>query len=222
MFPKKRKPKSNKPISKQILDVNKKHLTISKEQLTVNKEQRELQKKQVNESLTKKELRFWNASNVIIATLSIIVIILLGTRISDILRHNDSVPIEPSIHIQVTPYEVMENQKGNLKFIFNFTNDGKYNLSQFEIYSIDFYRIEKGEPVFLRNVIDRFNHRIDCYGLKDYSYPPKFTVGETCTVTVDFWDCQTCFDDKDKTPQFFIYMKSNPLIKNEVVNLSIY
>lgn len=127
------------------------------------------------------------------------------------------------ISVAVSPDEIKLNEGGNIPFTFTFKNIGKENISDFDVYEINLYRLEKGKPTYLSQLYHYWNKN-ELYCSKSYSTGRQinFGVGDTCTIKTKIYGCGNCFDDKDKIPQIYVYFKSVPLLENKIVNLSIY
>ena len=179
-------------------------------------EHRDISKEHKDNSMGKKEQRFW-----------IIITIIVGLGISGViivflynLINNDN--SNSSIKIDVYPNKIKLNEGRDIDFNINFTNIGKENLSNFNIFKISLYRIEDGKPVYQKEILSLSdNKNVWCDNFGSY-YGYQLNVGKKCYSKFKLYSCPNCFDDKDKIPQLYIYIESSPPIENQIFNLSIY
>lgn len=190
--------------------------------LKLLKELIKINKRHVNESPSKLETRFWNVAYLVVGVLALIGI---GTVANAVLSLSIPVQTTPeyAIKVEVSPTEIMLNEKGDKVFTFTFTNVGRKNISKFNIYKIRIYRLENGEYNF-KNELSAFNERelyLSCGGYA--STAVSLPVGKSCIIEdAKMSGCPTCFDDKDKPVFFFIDIHSIPPTGNQIVNLRIY
>lgn len=212
--------KQKRKTEEELLDVSKEHLKVSKRHLEVSSEHKDIGRKQLETSMPRNEQRLWQ----IIAIL-VMIIIGGGIYIRLGLGKEKIISKEYDVKVEVAPNEIRLNDKKDRDFIFTFTNTGTKNITDFDVTDILLYRIEKGVPTYLYPLYsDNQGSRISCgnynLGLTKVALP----VNSKCMLGAKLRgiECERCFDDKDKRPQFFIYIKSVPLIENEVLNLTIY
>jgi len=189
-------------------------LRVLKDMLGVNKEHKNISKEIKKDSMKKNEQRFWYI-------FTIVIMILIGGGI--ILSLSSKEISNNVLKIDVSPGKIKLNEKRDINFKVNFTNVGGQNISGFDIFKVDLYRIEDGKRIYHRQIIipgDNRNYKLNCH----YFYPNEreLSVGKTCTAEFKMYACSECFDDKDKQVQLLIYLDSVPPIKNRIVNLSIY
>lgn len=204
----------------ELLKVSKEHLEVSKRHLEVSKEHRDIGKEQLKTSMPKKEQRLWQ-----IIVILVMIIIGGGIYIKLGIGNNKAIPNEYDVKVEVSPNEIRLNDKQDKEFTFTFTNIGTKNLTSFEVTDIILYRLEKGTPTYLYPAYsNRDGSKLECHdynlGLNKVALP----VGNKCTLTVKMWGmgCERCFDDKDKTPQFYVYFQALPFVEDKIVNLTIY
>ncbi len=127
------------------------------------------------------------------------------------------------ISVLVSPTEIKLNEEGNIPLTFTFRNTGKENISDFDVSEINLYRLEKGKPVQLYQMYYPGNkNELFCSNSYSYGRQSNFVVDDVCTIKTKIYACKSCFDDKDKVPQIYVYFKSVPPLENKVINLSIY
>ena len=205
--------------NEELLEVSKKHLQVSQKHLEISKEHKNIGEEQLNTSMSKNEQRLWQVIVILVA-------IIIGGGIYIRLGGEDDKYFQKDydVKVEVSPNEIRLNDRQDKEFTFTFTNIGSKNITSFEVNSIRLYRLEKGKPTYL--------YPIYSYGDgSKFSCPSSFgsnrvelQVGTKCTLTTRMYgmSCERCFDDKEKTPQFYIYFQTLPLTENKIVNLTIY
>lgn len=209
-------------ISKRQLYVQKQHLKVSKEHKNISKQNCNLIQRFVNGTMTKTEQRLWYSITILI---TLLVGLIGGAIFFKLPFSNNNKTLDYDIDVQVNPSKIILNQNGYIFFTFTITNTGNKNISNFMVSRIDLYRkIEKDKNIYLQNMIDISYGVTDCYGL-EYSQSSSggnLPVGKSCNINAKLLSYSQYFDDKNKTPQFYIYFTSNPPISNKIVNLTIY
>jgi len=203
-------------MNKDEQNTLKKILDYLKNILKVNTEHKEISKEQTKKSISKNEQRIWYI-------ITIIVMISLGIGVISKLPNNKS--INENLKIDVLPEKIILNEKGDINFEIKFTNTGKINITDFNVLQMDLYRIENNRSLFKRQIIAPFyntGYTLSCTKQDWYGYQGLLPPSESCTIKTKMNACPECFDDKDKQVQLFIYFKSVPPIKNEIVNIPIY
>ena len=209
-----------KKVGEELLKVSKEHLKVSKKHLEVSSEHKDIGRKQLETSMPRNEQRLWQ-----VIVILVMIIVGGGIYIKLGLGKEKTIPKEYDVKVDVSPNEIKLNDKQNKEFTFAFTNIGMKNMSKFEVTDIILYRLEKGQPEYLHPLYSNSQgSKLECrnynLGLSKVALP----VGSKCTLTVKMYgiSCERCFDDKDKTPQLYIYFQTLPLIENRIVNLTIY
>lgn len=201
------------------LKVQKKLLNVAEKHLSIGAEHKDISKKQLNESLSKNEQRFWWIC-------SIVALFIVSGAVIHFLTINHNAIKNYEVSVTVSPNKVLLNEKNDINFKFAFTNNGLKNISDISVLGLYVYRIEDGKPVFKYELISPLNnHPIpSCNSNSWYGNDNTLPVGKSCTIDVKMTGLAytTFFDDKDKQVQFYIYVKSTPPIENKIVNLTIY
>jgi len=184
--------------------------------IRINRSHKEIGEKQLRQSMTKVEQRRWTILQVVI-----IVIFGSGILISLTSFEGDEQIPDYALDIKVNPNQVMLNEEGSKEFEFIFTNIGRKNITDFRILDLSLYRKEGNEYRFCSNIIDPFDGMV--YMGCDVGYSgDELPVGKSCVLKKEMRLNSKCLDDKEKSLQFFITIKSKPPIDNKIVNLTIY
>lgn len=199
-------------MDKKEVNIFEKMLEGIKRLVNIGEKHKEISEKTYNKSLSKREQRIWYS-------VTIIVMIILGTGIIINLAKDS----ENMLEVSVSPNKIILNHEGNIDFEIKFTNTGKENLENFDVFGIDLYRKEAENLTYKSQIVSRYDS-----GRRDYSISctgrsnNDLVVGKSCTVKAEMSFCQNCFDDKDKEIYLFIYIKSSPPTENQIVNIPIY
>lgn len=184
--------------------------------ININKEHKEIGEKQLKQSMTLFEQRFWTI-------MQIVLIIGIGSGIIISLNlFGEEIPVSDyAIDIKVNPNRLMLNEEGNKEFEFTFTNIGMKNITDFRILDLSLYRQEANEYRYCGNIVNPSDGRV--YMTCDEGYSgDELPVGKSCKLKEDMRLDPKCLDDKDKPLQFFIIIESKPPINNALVNITIY
>lgn len=215
-------------ISEKQLRIQEKLLDVSKKQLNIATQHKKISKHQATQSMSLKEQRRrWFFGSVFIpiiiasGILGFFYVLLTGIFSTD---HNTN-----DLKIDIYPTKIKLNEAGFINFEINFTNTGEKNITGFNIFKINLYRIEDDHVVFLRQLIVPWqqNQYVMRCSVSPYSgvgsEGGSLPVGQMCSIKFSMNPgCSTCFDDKDKTPMMYIYIDSFPPTENRIINLSIY